>query len=128
MDFKENLKIGGGPVETKMDFFNRQQISLLGFAVIYLKSGIKQTDYYSFLSEQLAHDSLFAGNCLNKLIYNNNLSMFENITLWTDGGHHFKSQEFLNFQYKLYFNNLLINLMVLHLNNLYIWFVFVFLI
>ena len=26
---------------------------------------------------------------------------YKNITLWTDGGNHFKSQEFLHFQYNL---------------------------
>ena len=36
MDFKENLRIGGGPNETKNDFFNHQQISVLGLAIIYI--------------------------------------------------------------------------------------------
>ena len=73
MDFKENLRIGGGPVEIKMDFFNKKQISVLGIAVIYFNSGVKVVDYHSFLSEQLTHDSLFAGNCLKELFLNKNL-------------------------------------------------------
>jgi hypothetical protein len=33
MDFKQNFKIGGGPVETGSNFFEKTQVSVLGFAV-----------------------------------------------------------------------------------------------
>ena len=35
LDFKENLKIDGGSEETKQMFFNKEQISVLEFALIY---------------------------------------------------------------------------------------------
>ena len=35
VDFKENFKVGGGPVETSRNFFERTQISVLGFAIYY---------------------------------------------------------------------------------------------
>ena len=41
MDYKENISLGRGPIETKHDFFRRLQISVLGFAVIYLHNGNK---------------------------------------------------------------------------------------
>ena len=91
MGFKENLRIGGSPIETKMYFFNKKQISTLGIAVIYFNFGVKVVDYHSFLPEQLTHDSLFAGNCLKELFLNKNLWRYKNITLGTDGGNHFKS-------------------------------------
>ena len=37
MDFKENMKLGCGPDETKMDFFQKKQISVLGISMIYKK-------------------------------------------------------------------------------------------
>ena len=64
MDFKENLRIRSDPVETKMNFFNKKQISVLGIAVIYFNSGVKVIDYHLFLSEKLTHNSLFIGNYL----------------------------------------------------------------
>ena len=31
MDFKENFKIGGDPIETSKIFYNKSQVSCLGF-------------------------------------------------------------------------------------------------
>ena len=35
MDFKENFRVGGGPVETGRQYFNKKQVSVLSFAVHY---------------------------------------------------------------------------------------------
>ena len=37
MDFKENFKIGGGPVESSQIFYNKSQVSCLGLCLIYKK-------------------------------------------------------------------------------------------
>ena len=44
MNFKENLRLGGGPTETKKDFFNKQQISVLGLAIIKNENNFIKTD------------------------------------------------------------------------------------
>ena len=97
IDFKENIKLGGGLIETKKDFFSHQQILVLGLAIIYKKNNLTIIDYHSYLSNQLTHDSFFTGNCFNNFFNKNQLSKFNLILLWTDGGNHFKSQEFLYF-------------------------------
>ena len=66
MDFKENFKIGGGPIETGRNFYEKTQISLLGFAIFYKdNNGIIQTQYFDFFSKILTHDSLFVIDCIN---------------------------------------------------------------
>ena len=35
MDFKENFKIGGVPIEISQIFYNKSQVSFLGFCLIY---------------------------------------------------------------------------------------------
>ena len=67
LDIKANLKIGGGPEETKQMFFNKKQVSVLGFALIYWEDGLLKTDYITYLSNQLTHDSRFTGQCLTGL-------------------------------------------------------------
>ena len=66
-DFKENLKIGEGPEETKQIFFNKEQVSVLGFALIYWEYGLLKMDYITYLSNQLTYDSRFTGQCLTGL-------------------------------------------------------------
>ncbi|PVV01281.1 hypothetical protein BB560_004307, partial [Smittium megazygosporum] len=61
-DFKENFKIGGGPVESSRDYYEKPQISDLCFCVISKSGGNVQRRYYNYLSENLSHDSLFAIN------------------------------------------------------------------
>ncbi|KAF5191326.1 hypothetical protein FRX31_019087, partial [Thalictrum thalictroides] len=96
-DFKENISLCQGPIETMHEYCRHQQISVLGFAVIYLHNGNKKIDYYNYFSEVLNHDSLFAGNCLTKLLSDANLTCFDNINIWTNGGAHFWSKEFIAF-------------------------------
>ena len=100
-DFKENLKIGGGPEETKQMFFNKEQVSVLGFALIYREDGLLKMDYITYLSNQLTHDSRFTGQCLTGLFQEKVKNKFKNIYLWTDGGKHFWSKEYLCFQLQI---------------------------
>ena len=100
-DFKENLKIGGGPEETKQMFFNKEQVSVLGFALIYWEDGLLKMDYITYLSNQLTHDSRFTGQCLTGLFQEKVKNEFKNIYLWTDGGKHFCSKEYLCFQLQI---------------------------
>ena len=67
LDYKENLKIGVGTEETKQMFFNKEQVSVLVFALIYWEDGLLKMDYITYLSNQLTHDSRFTGQCLTGL-------------------------------------------------------------
>lgn len=51
MDFKENFRLGEGPNETKKEFFNKSQISVLGFALAYKKNDNILIDYHTYLSK-----------------------------------------------------------------------------
>lgn len=105
MDFKESLKLGEGPVETKATWFSHKQVSDLGIAVIYRnKHDKKEVSYYKFFSEIPTHDSLFAGDCLKKLSEREEMKCHDKVSIWTDGGNHFRSQEFISlFFEELYF-------------------------
>lgn len=100
MDFKENFKIGGGPIETNNCFYEKKPISLLGFAVVYKENEKIKYEYHNFLSEILSHDSLFSGQCLIELLKKDQFRRIRNLKIWTDNGNHFRSYEFLYYLFK----------------------------
>ncbi|PVU99789.1 hypothetical protein BB559_000413 [Furculomyces boomerangus] len=60
MDFKENFRIGTGPIETSQQFYHKTQISNLGFALITKEANEKiRYKYFDYLSEILSQNSLF---------------------------------------------------------------------
>ncbi len=98
MDFKENFKIGGGPVETGKMFFEKSQISLLGFAVLYRNEDNKKCiKYFNFLSKILSHDSLYATDCISQLMDHPFMKQFKEFCFWSDSGPHFRSGEMAHF-------------------------------
>ena len=42
-DFKENIKLGGGPNEMNQDFYHRQQCTVFGCAVIFFDPVLKKS-------------------------------------------------------------------------------------
>lgn len=95
IDFKENLRIGGGPRQTKEVFFEQTFISDLGAAVLVNNNGITEKRYYNFFSHILSHDSLYSGDCIVKLFSREEMKKYKSVSIWSDGGKHFKSKEFL---------------------------------
>lgn len=96
IDFKENIRIGGGPVETKANFYEQKMISDLGIAVLYKdKKGNNTKSYYNFFSEILTHDALYPKQCLSELFKREEMQRYDTISIWSDGGNHFRSREFL---------------------------------
>ena len=98
MDFKENIKLGGGPIEIGNDFYTRQQCSVLGMAIVYRDQVTKQPrlEYLDFFSDILSHDALFASDCINKVLH---LFLFQKLLgqskitkvhFWNDTGRHFQ--------------------------------------
>lgn len=100
IDYKENIKIGGGPIETNNCFYEKKPISVLGFALVFKENGIIKYEYHDFLSQILSHDSLFSGECLISLLKSNRFKKINNIKVWTDNGNHFRSYEFLYYLFK----------------------------
>ena len=77
MDFKENIKIGGGPIEITYDYYHKQYISVLGTCIIYKdENGNTKTKYIDFFSEILNHDSKYTSDCLYSLL---KLNKYKNI-------------------------------------------------
>ena len=64
MDYEENIKIGGGPIETNQCFYENAPVSILGYALVYKKDEMVIYEYHDFLSEILYHDSFFQVNFL----------------------------------------------------------------
>ncbi len=115
MDFKENFKIGGGPIETGQQYYRKSQISDLGFAIQYKGvDNLLKVKYFNFFSEILSHDSLFVTDCISQLLQQPFMQRFQEICFWSDSGPHFRSAEMAHFfmkqlpsQYrgKIYFFN-----------------------
>ena len=97
MDFKVNFKIGGGPIETGNNFYEKSSISLLSFAIIYKENEQIHTKYFDYFSKILSHDSVFVTNCVSKLFTHPFLSHFHEIYFWSDSGPHFRSAELMHF-------------------------------
>ncbi|PVU85689.1 hypothetical protein BB559_006864, partial [Furculomyces boomerangus] len=70
-DFKENFKIGGGPVEENRVYYNKTSISDLCFCLITRSDENITRRYYNYLSKLLSHDSNDTGTHFrsNKYIY-----------------------------------------------------------
>ncbi|PVU97092.1 hypothetical protein BB560_005763, partial [Smittium megazygosporum] len=94
-DFKENFKIGGGPIETTRDFYQKSQISDLCFCVMSKSGNQIQRRYYSYLSENLSYDLHYVINCLKDLLCRSESQEFEEVNLWSDSGPHFKNADYL---------------------------------
>ena len=72
IDFKENLKIGGGPREIPKEFYNKQPYSILGMYLIYCdKNNNIKKKYINYFSAILSHDGLFIKDCLSQLLTSN---------------------------------------------------------
>jgi hypothetical protein len=95
LDFKENLRLGGGPRETNQMFYRMEQCSVLGFCLIHKSAdGVVHKDYFDFFSSILSHDSLFAKDCLCNLVTDPSFPRLTSLSIWTDCGPHFHSFEF----------------------------------
>ena len=109
MDFKENIKLGGGPIEIGNDFYCKKQCSVLGFAVVYKDQVTKQPclEYIDFFSDILSHDALFVSGCikkiLNKFLFNNSMGHLKirKVHFWNDTGRHFQCGELAHFLLKI---------------------------
>lgn len=122
-DFKENLVVGGvGPVEVGKDFFDRTQVSCLGFCLNYKNGEKTETKYYDFLSHVLSHNALFVKECVIQLMetVKQLLGDIHVVNFWFDCGNHFRNYELLSFllcEFKEQFNfkivkvNFLLNIM-----------------
>ena len=107
MDFKENIRLGGGPIETGNDFYTRQQCSVFGIGVVFYDQVIKQRrlEYIDFFSDILSHDALFVKDCLNKVLnfYINlrSQSTIKKVHFWNDTGRYFQCGELAHFLLKI---------------------------
>ena len=96
MDFKENFKIGGGPVESSQTFYNKSQVSCLGFCIIYKEKEVVKRKYIDFLSKIITHDSHYVTQCIQSLKIKY-LKEFEAVHFWSDNAGHFRSSEVMNY-------------------------------
>jgi hypothetical protein len=105
-DFKENLKLGGGPKEMNQDYYSRQQCSVLCCTVAYYDRVLRKRKnlYVDFVSDVLTHDAVFVKHCLTHLVSNFGkiCGNFKNVspkkfTFWTDVGLHFRCQELAHY-------------------------------
>ena len=97
MDFKQNLKIGGGRVETSRDFYTKSEITVLGFCVFIRKNEKLIKKQISFVSETLSHDTHFVKSAMKRLIEYKSLKDIEVMHFWSDCAYHFRSKELMYF-------------------------------
>ncbi|PVV01162.1 hypothetical protein BB560_004430 [Smittium megazygosporum] len=90
-DFKENFRIGGGPVESGNNFYQKVHISDLHFCIIYKENEEIKRSYHNFLSENLSHDSLFVINYFKTFLGLEEIKKFKKVHFWSDSGPHFKN-------------------------------------
>ena len=95
MDFKQNLTLGMGPIQTSNDYYNKEMVSCLGFLIIYKENDLIKRKYVDYFSKILSHDSLYVKECLNKLLKNYVNNRFNNVILWCDNACHFRSSELM---------------------------------
>ena len=103
-DFKENIKLGGGPNEMNQDFYHRQQCTVFGCAVIFFDPVLKKskTVYVDYFSDVLSHDGVFVRDCISDLVSKiykicPRLKELKKLNIWSDVGLHFRCQEVAHF-------------------------------
>ena len=94
LDFKENFKLSNGGNEISCDYYNKRQVSCLGAALIFKDGEDIKTEYIAYFSDILSHDSLFAGDVLDRFMDELNCR-YKYIHIFTDCGPHFRSKEFI---------------------------------
>ena len=100
VDYKENLRLGGGPVEVSQTYYHKSQRTVLGFVIYYSaivdnRECVKKHNYI-YISEQLTKDSSYVIDCMKHMVNdvkNKYVRDLKKITLWTDCGRHFRSAE-----------------------------------
>jgi hypothetical protein len=99
MDFKENFRLGSGPVEVGQDFYQKTQVSCLGCAVhIGHADKPPTTHYFDVLSYSLSHDGLYVHEALKLVLPAVQALLCQPITalsFWMDCGPHFRCGEVL---------------------------------
>ena len=110
MDFKENMSLGSGAVETARDFYNTPHRSIFTIAVytregndnerLCTRDGLK-IHYFTFASDCLTHDTQFVFDCFRMMLNHEDwksLNIKENrkINLWVDNApQHFRTFQML---------------------------------
>ena len=106
MDFKENIKLGGGPAEENQAFYSRQQCSVLGCAIVFYnpETRKRKTAYVDYFSDVLSHDGVFVEDCITHLVQNIKEIcpqlkdiQINRFNFWTDVGLHFRCKEVAHF-------------------------------
>lgn len=97
VDFKENIKLGKGPVELDKDFYELEPRTVLGFVIYSFgdQHGIKK-QYYCVVSKILNHDAGFVKNSFLTLFHEDFFS-FQSMDIFFDCGPHFRNGELLHF-------------------------------
>ena len=94
-DYKENILL---PIELNQicsSFYTRFQVTCLTF-VCYRKVNTEISKLVvTFLSNYLNHHATFTLHCFNQLLQLKWFSELKNLSVWTDGGKHFRSLEYL---------------------------------
>ena len=99
MDFKENMKLGRGCVETSRAFYDTPQRSVFTIALYSKKEGKTKLIYFTFVSKCLKHDTEFAFDCL-KIVMNHRSwrrRVKTGVHFWVDNApQHFRTYEFIH--------------------------------
>jgi hypothetical protein len=94
IDFKENIRIGGGPVEIGSDYFNKSQRTVFGVTIYYKENNQLKQRYMVYISEILNHDSIMAQECILNLMKQDWFKKFKKLNLYSDCGPHFRCAHF----------------------------------
>ena len=116
LDFKQNIKLGGGNAQVSQSFYNTPSTTCLGMVLYFRdknersgnnKNGVIRKIYVEFISDCLTHNFLFVKYCLRRLLKSPLLGQilpqfasssssyrFNNLHFWSDCARHFRNVEF----------------------------------
>lgn len=98
MDFKENIRLGSGPIQLGHDWYGSPLRAVFSIVVWFVKDGKLTRQDIVFVSECLNKDTQFVTDCLDKLREMEFFKELElsSVKLWMDNcGSHFKTKEFM---------------------------------
>ena len=104
IDFKENLKLGGSPIEVSSVFYSKVQRSVFTAVLITKQNSEKKIHYFDFVLEIMSHNTAFVIDCLNILFKSDQFKQYKlsELFVWSDGGPgHFRTFEYCNYMDQL---------------------------
>jgi hypothetical protein len=95
LDYGQNKSVKKKPEEDSFDFFNKKGISVIANVIFLIISGVLYKKICCFYSVYTTHNAQSTIDYFDRVLDYSILKNVNKIFLWSDGGGHFKNNDFI---------------------------------